>query len=76
MVNALPSLTLNVKKSTTYSRLNITSSDSDGVVAKIELYVNGILSSTVTPNTQKYSGYVDFAKGKSYSVKVVSFDNK
>lgn len=76
VANSAPSLSLSVKKYAAYNRLNISSTDTDGLVSKIEVYVNGTLQTTAIPNVKTYAGYVDFKKGVRYSVSVISYDDK
>ncbi len=57
------------------NRMSLTTSDSDGTIARVEIFVNGVLQNTVVPNVKTYSGYVDFSRNTTFLVKVVSTDN-
>lgn len=73
--NIAPALTLATSKLAKANRLTINTSDTDGKVAKIEIYVNGVYLYYAYPNVKSFIGYLDFVKSKSYTVKVVSIDN-
>ena len=55
--------------------MSMTTSDSDGMITKVEIYVDGVLKKTVAPNVKTYSSYMDFPRNKRFLVKIVSTDN-
>ena len=76
-VNQAPTLSLTASapnKKT--NRVTISTSDSDGTIARVDIYINGLYTYYAKPNTQKFSANLDFAKGRSYIVRVISRDNK
>jgi hypothetical protein len=76
-VNQAPtlSLTASVPNKKT-NRVTISTSDSDGTIARVDIYINGLYTYYAKPNTQKFSANLDFAKGRLYIVRVISRDNK
>lgn len=50
--------------------------DSDGKVAKVQLYLNGRLVYTVMPNATRFNATLALSRGKAVTVKVVATDDK
>ena len=63
VANTIPTLSVTSKSlNRTTNRITISAKDSDGTIANVDIYVNGVYRYYATPNTASYSGYFDLAK--------------
>lgn len=77
-INYAPTLTLTSQYPTAKTaQVNILAADSDGTVAKLQLYLNGRLVYTVMPNATRFSATLALSRGTvAVTVRVVATDNK